>query len=57
MKVTMKCRHCHGENIRFDATAVWSVEAQQWEISTIHDFAECDDCDGQTHAYSEEIAQ
>jgi hypothetical protein len=40
------CSICRSENVRRDAWAVWDVETQSWELSTVFDAGFCDDCDG-----------
>ena len=40
------CSICGSENVRRDAWAVWNVETQSWELSTVFDAGFCDDCDG-----------
>ena len=40
------CSICGSENVRRDAWAIWNVETQSWELSTVFDAGFCDDCDG-----------
>ena len=39
------CSTCGSENVRPDAWAVWNIETQSWELSTVFDAGFCDDCD------------
>lgn len=47
-KIRKCCKRCGSENVFVDATARWSVEAQQWEISGLLDNSDCDDCGRET---------
>lgn len=38
------CSHCGGSNVFFDATAMWSIEKQDYIMTTTHDNTDCDDC-------------
>jgi hypothetical protein len=40
------CSICGSENVRLDAWAVWDIQTQSWELSTVFDAGFCDDCDG-----------
>jgi hypothetical protein len=46
--ITIHCATCGGQNIRRDASVAWDPELQMWEIVTIYDVADCDDCGGET---------
>jgi hypothetical protein len=47
-RIIPTCRHCGSENVRADAYAAWSVDSQQWEIVTIFENTDCEDCGGET---------
>jgi len=40
------CVGCGSDDIVRDASARWSVPAQRWELSDVHDHATCNQCDG-----------
>jgi len=46
-KITIVCRECGSDNVMRDAWAVWSVDAQEWELGTVFDQGFCDDCGGE----------
>lgn len=42
------CAECGSEDVWYDATAVWDVEHQMWELGTWFDDAFCVNCDTET---------
>ena len=47
-KVRKICDECGSENVNCDAFAQWSVEDQEWQLSSTFDKGStCDDCDGE----------
>lgn len=53
--VTIHCATCDGQNIRADAYAEWNPELQMWELVTIFDSKDCEDCGGQCSTVEKEI--
>lgn len=49
-RLTYVCGQCGGPNIRCDAWAQWSEEAQCWELAQTFSQTFCDDCGGETSA-------
>ena len=43
-KVQMICKYCGSANIARDASAVWDIATQDWEIRCVYDNTTCDDC-------------
>ncbi|CAB4120962.1 hypothetical protein UFOVP4_32 [uncultured Caudovirales phage] len=44
------CPSCGGEDVGCEASAVWNVETQAWELSTTYDNEWCNACgDSHTH--------
>ena len=54
MAISICCEHCGSTDVRRDALAVWNTGAQEWELLTEFDNADCDPCGGETRL--EEIA-
>lgn len=48
-RVRKVCETCRGENVTQDALAHWCEESQEWELSSLLDNADCDDCGGETN--------
>lgn len=48
MKVKYVCRYCGSDDVLHDAWAVWNVETQEFEVSSVQDNAFCGNCDGET---------
>ena len=46
-KVKICCATCRGENILFDAYAVWDVETQSKVLQNDFDHTDCEDCGGE----------
>jgi hypothetical protein len=44
-KIDKVCARCGSSRISSDATAVWDVHNQCWEIASVHDHTYCPDCD------------
>ena len=38
------CPKCGSDNVVADATARWSAERQQWEVSSVFEQGGCDEC-------------
>lgn len=49
------CSHCGSTNVTHDALVRWSEEDQRWEIASVLDNADCDECGDETHIEDEEI--
>lgn len=47
-KVRMICENCGSEDVSRDAWGHWDVEAQDWVLRTVFDYAHCHACDGET---------
>lgn len=43
--VAVICPRCGSDNVTSDAAARWSIEAQDWELSSAHDSETCNACD------------
>lgn len=43
-KIKIVCAKCGSDDVRRDAYAAWSVEAQDWELSTAFDQGTCEAC-------------
>lgn len=43
-RITMVCADCGSDEVACDASARWSVETQQWELSGLFDNGGCDAC-------------
>lgn len=46
--ITIHCATCGSENVRRDASVEWNSELQMWEIVTVYDNADCEDCGVET---------
>jgi type II secretory ATPase GspE/PulE/Tfp pilus assembly ATPase PilB-like protein len=57
MKYRFICNHCGSSNVAHDARAVWNEKEQKWEIETLYDSADCDDCQGETKLKKIEIVK
>ena len=49
------CARCGSDNVSCDATVRWNIEAQNWEISGVHDGDYCDDCEDTCRLDVEEL--
>lgn len=43
-QVTIVCQTCGSDDVRRDADATWSVDAQEWELNTVFDHGDCEKC-------------
>ncbi|HQS70008.1 MAG: hypothetical protein B7Y36_08305 [Novosphingobium sp. 28-62-57] len=39
------CPHCGSQNIVKDAAARWNPVTCDWELSGVHDYETCEDCE------------
>jgi hypothetical protein len=46
-KIKIVCSHCGSDDVRRDADAVWSNEAQEWELCAVYDHGTCEQCGGE----------
>jgi hypothetical protein len=46
--ITIHCKYCRGTNVTRDSVSRWRVETQTWEVTTVFDNADCDDCGGES---------
>ena len=53
--VTIHCAACGSQNVRRDASAEWNAELQMWEIVTVFDAADCEDCGTETSLIEKQI--
>jgi len=53
---TIHCTQCDGQNIRADASAEWNPELQMWELVTVFDNTDCEDCGGECSTVEKEIS-
>ena len=44
------CDHCGTQDVNADAVARWNVEAQEYELSSVHDNHMCEEEDGECNA-------
>lgn len=55
-KVNYVCAHCKGDNLVFDGTAEWNVDAQKMELRDTYDSKPyCGDCDIEDWAETVEV--
>lgn len=54
-RISIRCGTCGGSNVMRDAWAVWSDEAQDWELGAVFDDGACEDCGGQARLVEIEI--
>ena len=47
-KMRMICGTCGSELVTRDAWAEWDVDAQDWTLGAIYDYAICHACEGDT---------
>ena len=47
LKYRKVCKWCGSENVTHDALARWDEVAQEWELSSTLDNADCDRCGGE----------
>ena len=43
------CSTCGSRDVRADAYTAWSDEKQEWEIVTVFENTDCEDCGGKTN--------
>jgi len=55
-KLRIVCSACGSDNVRRDALAVWSVEAQAWELAAVLDCGNCEDCECERRLVDVEVA-
>lgn len=48
-KVRIVCETCRSELVTRDAWAEWDVDAQDWTLGAVYDYAFCHDCQEETH--------
>lgn len=53
--ITIHCSTCGSEDVRRDASVAWNAELQTWEIVTVFDNADCEECGGETSLTEREI--
>lgn len=46
-RIRIVCCKCGSDNISRDAYARWDEDAQEWSLSSVQDFAVCEDCDAE----------
>lgn len=46
-RTIIACARCGGFNVTCDAVARWDNVTQQWEMSSMFDNTDCDDCSGE----------
>jgi hypothetical protein len=55
-RIDITCAYCGSRNVKRDAAVTWSVPDQAWEISSIFDNADCEDCGGETSLQERDLA-
>jgi len=45
----MACEECGSTLVTRDAWAEWNLDAQDWELGAIYDYAFCHKCERETH--------
>lgn len=48
-RVRMVCETCGSELVTRDAWAEWAVDAQDWTLGAVYDYAFCHSCEADTH--------
>ena len=38
------CNYCGSDEVYRDACVAWNVETQQWELVTVYDNVDCEQC-------------
>ena len=51
----MVCSTCGSDKVFRDATAAWCVETQQWEMVTVFDHSDCEQCNGECSLTEKEV--
>lgn len=54
-QIQMKCSHCGSTNVTRDAAVAWNMDYQTWELITVFDHSDCNDCGGECSLVEEEI--
>lgn len=54
--ITVHCSTCSGQNVKRDAHAEWNPELQQWDLSTVYDEWDCDDCGHSVSVYEQAVS-
>ncbi len=57
MAVEYACERCGGTAVAREAWAEWDVQAQQWLLATLFDFAFCLTCHKSTHLIARPASQ
>jgi hypothetical protein len=48
-RIQMVCEECGSTLVTRDAWAEWNVDAQDWELGAIYDYAFCHKCERETN--------
>lgn len=56
-RIRIICSTCGSDDVRRDAYAAWSVEKQEWELSSVFDQGICEACGGEARLEEEEIEE
>lgn len=56
-RVTKVCKHCGSENVSHDGLLRWSIETQEWEVCSVFDNSNCDDCGAEDCVEDKEIIE
>jgi len=48
-RIQMACEECGSTLVTRDAWAEWNLDAQDWELGAIYDYAFCHKCERETH--------
>jgi hypothetical protein len=54
-RIAIICGTCGSDEVSRDAWGEWNVEAQEWELRTVFDYAHCHRCDGETRLVEVEL--
>lgn len=55
-RLRMVCAACSSEQVTRDAWAEWNIEAQDWQLAAVFDFAHCHRCQATTHIEARPLA-
>jgi len=57
MAVEYICNICGGNSVARDAWATWDVEAQDWRLGAVFDYAYCHDCEDETKLEERSVSE
>ena len=48
-KLDYYCKACGSRDVFRDASAKWDITSQQWVLASVHDHADCSQCNGDSN--------